>query len=209
MNRILGLVFLFPILGLAQLVPQVVQSCKSRNVFVKAGVGQGSWNEGSGIKIGRNRILSAFHIVNGKNNIQVDGKPAQVLKEWRERDLVLLYAETGDNPPEVELAETLPTSEVFLVGNPKSCRNKVIYGGMIGVQNGPIYDPGYKGSVWLSDVLGLPGASGGGLWDKDGRLVGVFKGWEKSGDISVIIPAGEVRKFLNSAEYAQVLAGGK
>lgn len=204
MKLVLALTCLFPFLANAQLVPQVVQNGKKRNVFVEAGAGQTPWNEGSGIKIGQNQVLSAYHVVAGKTTIRVDGKPARVVKEWKEKDLVLLSVDTGDNVSGIELIEAMPTSEVFLVGNPKSCRNKVMYGTMIGEQKGPIYDPTYKGSVWLADMLGLPGASGGAVYDKDGRLVGVFKGWEKSGDVSVIIPAGDVRRFLDSSEYAHL-----
>jgi S1-C subfamily serine protease len=212
MRLLLAFGILFPLLGQAQLVPQVVQQCRKRNVFVQADNGQPTRSEGSGINIGKNRVLSAFHVVGSKRNrVFVDGKPAKILKMWEERDLVLLYAPIDDNTPEVEITDHMPGDEVFLVGNPKSCKNKVMYGSMIGMDKGPIYDPTYKGSVWLSDILGLPGNSGGGLWDKEGHLVGVFKGWEKSGDVSVIIPGSDVRQFLDvtvTAKASSSAAGG-
>jgi S1-C subfamily serine protease len=206
MKFIIALLIALPVVSHAQLIPQVVQDGKKRNVFIEATSALSAPREASGINIGGNRILSALHVVDGMTDILVDGKPAKVVRQWKEKDLVLLHAPSSPTLPDVEVLNTMPTSEVFLVGNPRACRNKVLYGSMIGTQKSPIFDPTYKGSVWLADMFALPGVSGGAVWDREGRLVGVLKGWEKSGDVSVIVPAFEVRKFLSGDPSAASLA---
>ena len=114
---------------------------------------------GSGVIVGRNRVLTAAHVVVDAGATRIgleDGlwEPARVLGLDTGIDLALLDADTGETPPVPITQHQLSTYEdVWAIGFPMALDLAVTQGRYQRAANGKLYT-----SAWIT-----AGVSGGGL----------------------------------------------
>ncbi len=157
---------------------------------------------GSGVTINGRYVLTADHVIEGRNDIQVGDAQAWVIKADPKRDLALLYVafEHADFSP-VAFMNPVNDQALFAVSNPDGIVGKVTYGYVIQITKAKFMfsDPECPECLLgLTDLLILLGSSGGGYWDAaTGRLVGIVEGFCGDDRInSVLISAQEIVDFL-------------
>lgn len=112
-------------------------------------------------------VLTTSHCLpNDKLDIFVNGYKARVLYNNKERDLLFLRIYTGEFKP-LDFAEPKVDMEVFGVFTQNEYRSVVKRGRITSVEE-------YSFST---DIILIPGASGGFVYSKDGKLVGVVQMW--------------------------------
>ncbi len=133
-------------------------------------------------------IITNFHVVDGAEEISIKGFKgdfstsfeAEVISSDRQNDLAILKLKssliTFDQPPyQIKSSkEVVQAEEVFALGYPI----KDIMGEEIKVTSGIINSTsGLKGSISEFQISAevQPGNSGGPLFDKDGRVIGIVK----------------------------------
>lgn len=167
---------------------------------VKIHVGTG---HGSGTVIGRGMILTAAHVVDGQTSIEIetsDGKkmPAKVLWIAKAHDIAVIQYE-GVALPAAQLAcGTLRQGEAIQAfGNPGNITFAKF--------NGFISTAASERAIWkvahVMDITGMPGISGGGVFNMAGKLVGVFVGgystpYAPVSGITLMVPASVVCRML-------------
>jgi serine protease Do len=158
---------------------------------------------GSGSHIGGRLILTAAHVVEGRQSIEVeteDGKkmPARVLWIAKAFDVAVI---TYDGPliPAVQLscAPLKQGDAITAYGNPGDIRFAKF--------NGFVSTKASERAIWrvahVMDMTGVPGISGGGVFNMAGKLVGVFVGGYSTpfapvSGITLMVPASEVCKMM-------------
>jgi S1-C subfamily serine protease len=136
---------------------QAIENAMSRCVTVSAGNA-----EGSGVIITTGIILTCFHCLKVDNGIKVNDFNAKVVAVDPTHDLILLSVPT-DEFETVRLCDVGLGQQVLTVGNPLSMVKALLFGRVI-----------YQTEKRLiHDTHGAPGISGSGLWDNEGKLVGV------------------------------------
>ncbi len=140
-------------------------------VKIKVGAGHGS-----GVYLGKNIVLTAAHVVgtetqvavHGQNKRQTAGRVLWVAKEF---DQALLYidAEIGVAASELSCAPTQIGQHVVAIGNPLNIEFARSHGTVATVpfEMLPIRN------VVAMDVTTVMGMSGGPVFDKAGRVVGI------------------------------------
>lgn len=167
---------------------------------VKVHVGTG---HGSGTHIGGGLILTAAHVVESAPSIEIetsDGKkmPAKVLWIAKAHDVAVIQYE-GATLPSAQLAcGTLRQGDaVQAFGNPGAIQFAKF--------NGFISTKEEERAIWkvahVMDITGMPGMSGGGVFNMAGKLVGVFVGGYSSpyapvSGITLMVPASAVCRML-------------
>lgn len=135
-----------------------VEKARNRAVAVKSLTGTCS-----GVILQTNLVMTAGHCVTEVGTITVEGREAKLYKKDAKIDLALLFVETIAID-RVIVAEPEVGSDVFSWGFPLGSPNRVFSRGYIAVVQ---YD-----SIF-STTLAAPGSSGSGLYDKNGRLIGI------------------------------------
>lgn len=150
-----------------------IQPRAEASVFQVRGILSGAKSsQGSGVLIAPGLVATNAHVIEGTRDVSIHqgNKRWSALPLWvdRNRDLCLLEV-AGLNGPVVQLApeSTGPGQKVAAVGYP---------GG-----RGPVISSGRLRGVWhlgdgrmlQSDAPISPGSSGGGLFDDQGRLLGI------------------------------------
>lgn len=168
----------WPLLLLLQNAPTIPMTAPA-SVKVQASVlrvrgklGGIQGRQGSGVVVGPGLVATNAHVVEGTHDLTVQQGPMiwLVSAVWvdRNRDLCLLTVPGLTAPPvEMAPAPATPGQAVMAVGYP---------GGQ-----GPVVSRGRLRGIWhheeglllQSDALTLPGSSGGGLFDEEGRLLGL------------------------------------
>lgn len=129
--------------------------------------------QGSGVVIGAGLVATNCHVVRGAASLRVTGTSGEFGAQWirqdPHRDLCILSAE-GLAVPAVKLRRSASLSigePVYAVGNPLGF-GMAVSAGLISVVDTKNTPPVVITSAPLS-----PGSSGGGLFDRDGQLIGV------------------------------------
>lgn len=118
---------------------------------------------GTGIIVAKDRVLTCAHLLAENSDTKVDGVVAKILKVDKERDLVLLAVPTVDIRL-IEIAKiTHQDDQIFYVGNPFGHIKFISHGRVVDIANDKLY----------LDVRIFPGASGSGVYNYQGQLVGV------------------------------------
>jgi tetratricopeptide (TPR) repeat protein len=146
--------------------------------------------QGSGVVLGPGLVASNCHVVREAARLEVLAAPARHPARWtqadRSRDLCLLEAAGIAGPPaEIRPLAGLRVGErVHAIGNPLGFGLSASSGLIAGfVEIG-----GER--VILSSAAQSPGSSGGGLFDSEGRLVGITTSVLSAGqNLNIALPA--------------------
>jgi tetratricopeptide (TPR) repeat protein len=141
-------------------------------LLVRGKLGFDHGRTGSGVVIARHLVATNFHVVEGAKNLTVSQGvstwPVTKVQRDPSRDICLLTV------PEL----TVPPAE--LAAGPAELGQNVVTVGYPG-GHGPVVNQGRLRGIWYygegrllqSDAITLPGNSGGGLFDEEGRLLGL------------------------------------
>ena len=167
---------------------------------VKIHVGGG---HGSGTHIGGRLILTAAHVVESAPSIEIetaDGRkmPAKVLWIAKAHDVAVIQYE-GATLPSAQLScgSLRQGDAIQAFGNPGAVQFAKF--------NGFISTKEEERAIWkvahVMDITGMPGMSGGGVFNMAGKLVGVFVGGYSSpyapvSGITLMVPASAVCRML-------------
>lgn len=166
-----------------------------RSVLVEVGTPQAPMGSCSGVILRTDTVLTAAHCAIG-DTFRVDGKEATVVKIDKATDLLLLKVKT-ERFRMVTFGKVVMGQDVMAAPDFGPPFNRILFFGR--VSSLP------KEQIW-SDLKAAPGFSGSGLFDLDGRLVGLNnKFLLHQSDISVVlcavsVPADVIREFLKGAE---------
>ncbi|MBM4349964.1 MAG: tetratricopeptide repeat protein [Deltaproteobacteria bacterium] len=174
--RLIGVVFILsilPVSGHALTPGQVFDKVKDTVVVVKTLDAQGKLkSQGSGVLISSGRVATNCHVIEGGASYQVGrGKElvsATLYAEDGEKDICLLDTKgiTG-KPVELGKAAGLKVGDpVYALGAPQGLELSLSDGIVAQLRGGP--PPLIQTTAAIS-----PGSSGGGLFDGEGRLVGL------------------------------------
>ena len=174
--RLIGAVFflsILPVPGHALTPGQVFDKVKDAVVVVKTLDAQGKVKgQGSGVLLSSGRVATNCHVVEGGASYQVGrGKqlvPATLYAEDGDKDICLLDAKGIEGKPaQLGKAAGLKVGDpVYAVGAPKGLELSLSDGIVAQLRGGP--PPLIQTTAAIS-----PGSSGGGLFDGEGRLVGL------------------------------------
>lgn len=153
---------------------------------------------GSGTHIGNGYVLTAAHVVRGESDVQVKTDrggqyPAKVLWVANDDDVALLRVDAlAASSARVDCGPFKVGREVRAVGNPLAEEFVTTYGRVSGKSGN---------GAMLVDLPLAPGMSGGGVFDRGGRLVGVVSAVMTPGGLSMvsigyIVPAERVCALL-------------
>jgi len=144
---------------------------------------------GSGVVVSPSLILTNHHVVEGASQIEVylpnQRYQAKVFKSDASKDACVLRVDSSQlrAVKSSRLFEELQIGErVYALGNPKSL-TRTFSDGMISGKRL------YKGQNIIQITAPIaPGSSGGGLFDGEGRLIGITKGGYGEGNLNFAIP---------------------
>lgn len=146
-------------------------SAQASVVLVQSRIGGGHIYQGSGVVVAPGLVATNAHVTRGTQGHSVQqgltSWPVVRVRQDLPHDLCLLYV-PGLSVPAARVAPepTQPGQPVMAVGYP---------GGRLAVAHGYLRGIWHHGDGRLlqSDALTLPGNSGGGLFDAEGRLLGL------------------------------------
>ena len=165
---------------------------------VASGDGGTAGGQGSGVVVGRGQVVTNCHVVSDADRLSVRHGTAELSARWvsadRSRDLCLLAVDGLQAPPvrTRALASLLPGERVHAVGNP--------LGFGLAVSSGLVsHFPTVDGErLILSSAPQSPGSSGGGLFDGEGRLVGVTTSVFSAGqNLNLALPADWIAELAD------------
>lgn len=149
---------------------------------------------GSGVFIGESIIITANHVVRSadKVKIEIDGEETigNVVKRYVTLDMALIEVEGKHKYAKLRLNPKLG-ERIYVVSAPGGYyEDIVLFGRIAGITE-----------KWLIvDAKVIAGSSGGGIFDRRGRLLGIVHnayGSERKGDwLLFAIPARTIKEFL-------------
>ena len=169
---------------------------------------------GSGVVVSENHVATDCHLVSGTGRIDVrraadaqGPKPPRMLASltaWEPRGLCLLFVAGLSDPPSASpvpigrARDAAIGDEVFAIGAADGTDLSLSRGMVSRLRPG---DEENAAPVIHTDAPVVPGFSGGGLFDRHGRLIGILKSTPSgSGGFSPAIPAEWVRELARSVE---------
>jgi hypothetical protein len=133
---------------------------------------------GSGVIIGKDRILTANHVIFEENSCTVDGKQAKLISHDEKLDVALLEVDLGPKPPVVEIScdGYLLDHLYFSLGyawTQDFAMTKMVATGIF--EDAPPSEEYPFSQKHMAKLIGYvyPGMSGGPVFDESGRLVGI------------------------------------
>lgn len=130
---------------------------------------------GSGTKIGKNRVLTAAHVVKDAKELTIINENGAAVKGRvlfldEEKDLALVEASPEGNETEVECSVRPPGTEFEMNGNPLGMQFIRSWGR---ISSKPQSFGDFK-SGYIVDGTIIMGVSGSGAIDNSGKLIGVI-----------------------------------
>ncbi|NML24938.1 serine protease [Zoogloea dura] len=157
--------------------------------------------QGSGVVVGREQVVTACHVIEDARRIRVVAGEQAFDAEWVRRnaplDLCLLrVAGLKALPVKLRSGADQPVGlPVYAVGNPLGFGLAVSAGLLAGVEREQPYPH------LINTAAQSPGSSGGGLFDLEGRLVGISRAiMGAAQNVSRAIPAAAVARLLESGD---------
>jgi hypothetical protein len=194
---------LLPILGYARTPDEVFDKVKDSIFVVRTRDVHGKIKkQGSGVLISSGRVVTNYHVVKGGVSFQVgQGKqtfPATIYSYEEDKDICLLDANgIKANPVQIRKAASLKVGDtVFAVGAPPGVQ-LYLSEGVVGQLRGE------PPPIIQSTAPIFPGSSGGGLFDAEGRLVGLTTAKLKDGQNHYIaVPAEWIIEIQSGRQKA-------
>ena len=187
---VLSLLAAVPVAAFALTPSQVFEKVKDSVVVVRALDAQGKpTSQGSGVMLPSAQVATNCHVVKNGVRFQVGRDKQFFAAELRasdgEKDLCLLVAPGfAAKPVELGKAAALKVGEaVYAVGSPQGLELSLSNGIVSQLRGGP--PPFIQTTAAIS-----PGSSGGGLFDAEGRLVGITTFFLRGGQsLNFAVPA--------------------
>lgn len=186
-----------------QVVRQTFDRDDKGTLRLRVGMGTGTV---VGSKGGRSLVLTCRHVcpdADGFAFVVVGGAQyaAEFLAADDVADLAVLRVRVALPAAEVARSGPAEGDELRQWGHEAAGRAKEKKGARGRVADVDVDGLKFDG-VYLSRIAAEPGDSGAGVFDKAGKLVGVCmaKGGGDDGPVGVVVPIGDVRRFLSRRE---------
>lgn len=160
----------------------------------------GDGYRGGGVLVGNRIILTTLHLVDhpGQVTVRYHGGHTTTAKVGARNSKLDLAIVHPDNPLPADAAVVNLTppkigDQVYFIGHPHGLEWSLSVGTIAYEGKRRVKLPGDKKPipVWQADILLAPGSSGGGLFDQEGRLIGIGKGIMQGTSIAFFIPASD------------------
>ena len=162
--------------------------------------------QGSGVVVGENYVATNCHVLEGAWNIKIRqtesdetfAMGASRARTDEERDLCLLFVADLAKPPAAQPAQMAGArgleigAEVFAIGAPNGWELSFTRGIVSQLRD----IDGESAPLIQTDAAITSGSSGGGLFDENGRLVGITTLGSKDGNFNFAMPAEWVAEML-------------
>jgi tetratricopeptide (TPR) repeat protein len=155
---------------------------------------------GSGVVTGTGEIATSCHVLTGAASIQVrtDARRVEATLTYPdpERDLCLLSAPTlTTRPVHIVDVNTLKVGQrVYAIGTPKGLERTLSEGLISSLR------PRARSFVIQTSAAMSPGSSGGGLFDEEGRLVGIATyQYARGQNLNFAVPASWIEEIPERA----------
>ena len=162
--------------------------------------------QGSGVVVGENYVATNCHVLEGAWSVKVGqtetdetfSMSASRARTDEERDLCLLFVADLAKPPAAQPAQMAGArgleigAEVFAIGAPNGWELSFTRGIVSQLRD----IDGESAPLIQTDAAITSGSSGGGLFDKNGHLVGITTLGSKDGNFNFAMPAEWVAEML-------------
>jgi len=162
---------------------------------------------GSGVVIDKALVATNCHVVREATRLRVISQDGEFAGQWVRQDPhrdICILAVAGLAAPQVSLrhSETLVVGEpVFAVGNPLGF-GLAVSSGLVSAM-----DDREKPPLVIASAAMSPGSSGGGLFDREGRLIGITTAILGTGqNLNLVLSADGVDQLAVSGKPPRVLA---
>lgn len=188
--------------------PEEVFAIASRSIVLVAGYGTRlkvieKSAHGSGVTIAANRVATNCHLVSDMDRLYVahDGisYPAKLLLANEQTDICILHVDNLPAQPATlrPLAEVRQGQRIYAVGNPRNIGLNINDGLLSAIVDGErVPELRLHGQLLHFDARNWPGNSGGGLFDEQGRVIGIPTKQLRSGKdqppMNFAVPLAEV-----------------
>jgi tetratricopeptide (TPR) repeat protein len=163
--------------------------------------------QGSGVIVGAGLVATNCHVVRDAVSVRVVSATGEFTGTWIRQDAqrdICILAVAGLAAPTVSLrgsASLVVGEPVFAVGNPLGF-GLAVSSGLIGV-----VDTKGEHAVVISSAAQSPGSSGGGLFDRDGRLVGITTAVLGTGqNLNLVLSSDGLDQLIAAGNLPRVLA---
>jgi hypothetical protein len=160
------------------------------------------WNQGSGVVVARERVMTSCRLLARASKVTVKRENFTLYAELEfpdvQRDLCQLKV-GGLNAPPVDLAPSGSLrvgQRVYAIGNPRLVELTISDGLVSSLRGGPDGAP-----LILTTAPMAAGSNGGGLFDSEGRLVGIT-GFREGQNLHVAQSADWVREVPQRGQAA-------
>ena len=168
--------------------------------------------QGSGVVVGENYVATNCHVLEGAWSIKIRqtesdetfAMGASRARTDEERDLCLLFVADLAKPPAAQPAQMAGArgleigAEVFAIGAPNGWELSFTRGIVSQLRD----IDGESAPLIQTDAAITSGSSGGGLFDENGRLVGITTLGSKDGNFNFAMPAEWVAEMLGERSAA-------